>query len=158
MKTVEEWFELYGESHQNRTNKLIHYVCVPAILYAVLALLDGVSKPYYFDFPFSMALPLLFAGGCFYLMLNWRLGMVTLLLCFAMVATFHFYTHPKIQIMINLALFVVAWIFQFIGHKIEGKKPSFLQDILFLMIGPLWIVDHWTGQTLRDPQSIENQS
>jgi uncharacterized membrane protein YGL010W len=41
---------------------------------------------------------------------------------------------------LSIALFVLAWIGQFIGHKIEGKKPSFLDDLRFLLIGPLFVL------------------
>ena len=41
---------------------------------------------------------------------------------------------------LSLAIFIVAWIGQFIGHKIEGKKPSFFEDLQFLLIGPAWLL------------------
>jgi uncharacterized membrane protein YGL010W len=49
-------------------------------------------------------------------------------------------TFPGMLAYISLAVFVVAWIVQFYGHKIEGKKPSFLKDVQFLMIGPAWLM------------------
>ncbi len=149
MRTDSEWFSLYGESHQNRTNKLIHYFCVPIILYSVLGLLDALSQTPFLGLPVSMALPLLVGGGIFYLRMNWKLGLAALLVCFFMVASFRYYPGATQQLYIHLTLFVIAWTFQFIGHKIEGKKPSFIEDLAFLFIGPLWIIDQWTGQALR---------
>ena len=149
MKTDSQWFSLYGESHQNKTNKKIHYFCVPLILYNVLGIADAVSQSPYLDLPISLTLPLLIGGGLFYLLLNWKLGVVALATCYAMVVSLRFFPDPATQLYFHGASFVVAWIFQFIGHKIEGKKPSFLNDIVFLLIGPLWIIDQWTGHKLR---------
>ena len=42
--------------------------------------------------------------------------------------------------LVCLIIFVLSWIGQFIGHKIEGKKPSFLDDLKFLLIGPIWLI------------------
>ncbi len=47
---------------------------------------------------------------------------------------------PAMVLPLSVAIFVLAWIGQFIGHKIEGKKPSFLDDLRFLLIGPLFVL------------------
>jgi uncharacterized membrane protein YGL010W len=60
-------------------------------------------------------------------------------ICLA-VANFLNLTFPGMLWMISLGIFVIAWIIQFIGHEVEGKKPSFLKDIQFLMIGPAWLM------------------
>jgi uncharacterized membrane protein YGL010W len=60
-------------------------------------------------------------------------------ICLA-VANFLNLAFPGMLWMISLGIFVIAWIIQFIGHKVEGKKPSFLKDIQFLMIGPAWLM------------------
>lgn len=149
MRSDTQWFALYGESHQNKTNKKIHYICVPLILYNVLGIADAISQQPYLNLPYSLTLPILIGGGLFYLLLNWKLGAVTLSLCYAMIVSFRFYPDATTQFYLHLGSFAMAWIFQFIGHKIEGKKPSFLNDLVFLLIGPLWIVDQWTGHKLR---------
>ena len=41
---------------------------------------------------------------------------------------------------VALALFAVTWVFQFIGHRIEGKKPSFLEDLQYLLVGPVFLL------------------
>ena len=153
MRSDAEWFALYGESHQNKTNKMIHYVCVPAILYSVFGLLDALSQGSYLNLPVSLAIPLLIGGGIFYLRLNWKLGVVTLFICMTMVFSLRFYPSDVFQLRMHAAIFVIAWIFQFIGHKIEGKKPSFIEDLAFLFIGPLWIIDQWTGHSLRSAKA-----
>jgi uncharacterized membrane protein YGL010W len=60
-------------------------------------------------------------------------------LCLAL-ANYLAITFPGMLAYISLGVFVLAWIVQFYGHKIEGKKPSFLKDVQFLMIGPAWLM------------------
>jgi uncharacterized membrane protein YGL010W len=100
----------------------------------------------------SLAVPVLIGGGFFYLRMNWKLGVLALTVCFAMIVSLRFYPSAHQQLSIHLTIFLVAWVFQFIGHKIEGKKPSFIQDLAFLLIGPLWIMDQWTGHKLLSPE------
>jgi uncharacterized membrane protein YGL010W len=47
---------------------------------------------------------------------------------------------PALLLPVSIGVFVVSWIFQFIGHKIEGKKPSFLEDLQYLLVGPLFVL------------------
>ncbi len=148
MKSVQQWFSEYGESHQNGTNKMIHWICVPAIFWSVIGLLytvgffiEGVS--------FQLATPIIVLASLFYLRLNWKLAIGTIAFAFFCHTLARFmYESGKPLVEISLSVFVIAWIGQFIGHKIEGKKPSFLKDIQFLLIGPFWLmgfVYEWAG-------------
>lgn len=70
---------------------------------------------------------------------------MSIIMVFMMLLMEHFLYLTNIQFgrqswIIYLAVFVITWIFQFIGHKIEGKKPSFLKDLQFLLIGPIWLL------------------
>lgn len=128
----------YGESHQNPTNKLLHWLAVPTIVWCVLALIWSIPFP--FSVPYvnwcvivvalsliyyvTLSIPLAFAMAGFTGVSLWLIKSYALAL-------------PLWQF--ALILFVVAWIAQFWGHKIEGKKPSFFKDIQFLMIGPAWL-------------------
>jgi uncharacterized membrane protein YGL010W len=58
-------------------------------------------------------------------------------LCFTLI---YFWSQSEYFLASNIVIFVLAWIGQFVGHKIEGQKPSFLEDVQFLLIGPLWVV------------------
>ena len=144
MKTIEQWFHLYQQSHRNPVNKGIHYLCVPVIFYATLGILDAVSQPNFLNLsvlslPVSLGWVLVVLGGVFYLSLC---SIVALLgtLC-AVLCMLSFLLFPMTyQLWVCTGLFVVAWVLQLIGHKIEGRKPSFLNDLLFLLIGPLWIL------------------
>lgn len=142
--SIQQWFDLYGESHQNGTNKLIHWICVPTIFFCVIGLLASIPPaelPYIGRIPWAKLVMLIFLLG-FYLprsitltagMTLW--GFFCLWLCTRIMddAPWPLWT-------VSLVLFVAAWIGQFIGHRIEGKKPSFLDDLQFLLIGPAWLM------------------
>lgn len=135
MKTLEQWLQQYSVSHQNRTNQLIHKVCVPLILFSLLGMLWTVQVS---GIRLSWVVAIL--GMAFYI----RLGIKTsLLMLFQLAVCFtilYFWSQKTEALFVpNLGIFVVAWIGQFIGHKIEGAKPSFYEDLQFLLIGPLWV-------------------
>lgn len=148
MKTTDQWLTEYGESHQNHTNKLMHWVCVPLIMFSIIGLLWSVP------FPFAASLPMPFAAFInwgtlflafalfFYLRLSWSMFLGMLLIATAM-AIGNYYLAQNIILplwAVSLLIFSGAWVGQFIGHKIEGKKPSFFKDLQFLLIGPAWLL------------------
>lgn len=136
----------YGESHRNATNKLIHWIAVPAIFWTIVALLWAAPVPDAFAaVPYlNWATLALLLTVIYYFALSWPLaiGMVLFtLLCFALIEAYlaaPLFGLPLWQFAIGV--FVIAWVFQFIGHKIEGKKPSFFKDVQFLLIGPAWLM------------------
>lgn len=143
-KTADEWFEAYGESHQNPTNKKIHWVCIPLIVMSLIGLLWGVAAP---GMPWlNLGVALVVGSVVYYLSLSPKLAAGMLAVTAAMVAgVLGLQQLEPIGIPLwasSLAIFVLAWVGQFIGHKIEGKKPSFFEDLQFLMIGPLWLLGH----------------
>ena len=144
-KTADQWFAEYGESHQDHTNEIIHWICVPVIFYSVLGLVWAVPVPAAWDEQapwFNWALAGMALGMVFYVRLSPPLSaglFLFMAVCFGVLATLdHFAPWPVWQICGGL--FVLAWIGQFIGHKIEGKKPSFFKDVVFLLIGPAWLM------------------
>ncbi len=137
MKTLDQWFAEYGESHQNRTNQIIHKVCVPLIFFSVVGFLLLI--------PYSLG-PIRVGELVIALALGWYLTLgpkafvlmlVQLVVCYA---AFYAIGQMTYQLIPLLVIFVLAWIGQFIGHKIEGKKPSFFKDLQFLLVGPLWVL------------------
>ena len=122
------WLQRYAESHQHPTNKRIHHICVPLIFMTIVGFL--------FNLNLNFALLISLLVSVFY----WRLGIKPLLLFWAIlgisvaIVRILSITNP-----ILLLIFILAWVGQFIGHKIEGAKPSFFTDIKFLLIGPLWV-------------------
>lgn len=127
----------YGESHQNVTNKQLHMICVPAIMLSTLGMIAAIPTPWNGSFNFAHVLVLL--ASIYYAQFrNFALlaGIwILTFACFLIISTFGEYRFE-----VSIAIFVIAWIGQFIGHKIEGKKPSFFEDIFFLLIGPLWVL------------------
>jgi len=142
MRTLEQWLEAYGEDHQNPTNQLIHKVCVPLIMMSLLGLLWMIPMPEATrGIPF-LNVATLFMAGClvFYTVLSPLFAAAMLFLASAMLYVVSLIATTGLPFKICVGIFVVAWIGQFVGHKIEGKKPSFLTDLQFLLIGPLWVI------------------
>ncbi|MCW5898373.1 MAG: DUF962 domain-containing protein [Flavobacteriales bacterium] len=139
-RSMQEWFDAYGVSHQNPTNKLVHWVCVPTIYFCVTGLLWSIPVPGASDGIVAKVVVALV--GIFYarLSLSIMLGMMAFSIGCLFLAAWIDRTAPWPLWAVCLTLFVLAWIGQFIGHKIEGKKPSFFEDLQFLMIGPAWLM------------------
>jgi len=143
-RSIDDWLNEYGESHQNPTNKKLHWVCVPLITACVLALFGEIPLPSMIRrFPYVNGATLLVAGSLvFYARLSAPLAIGMFLfsgsLLFGIAVLDSWTTIPIWQI--ALFVFAVAWVGQFIGHSIEGKKPSFFKDIQFLLIGPVWLL------------------
>ena len=165
MKNIQDWFSEYGESHQNKTNKLIHWICIPLIFWSIIALLSLIPDTLLnvFNNPFINDLIhwgtfVIFLGLLFYLRLSISifLGMLvfSLLVLLDVYLTVYLFDAHKywglfkslemdgdlFLLILSIIVFIGSWILQFIGHKIEGKKPSFLKDIQFLLIGPAWLL------------------
>ncbi len=146
-RKIENLLEAYSESHQNATNKLIHWFCVPIIFFSIYGLIRSIPVPDYFKeiSPFfNWATFALYFALIYYVFLSipiffgflvWTLFVVVI--NEYLLHQFGFYNF----LWFSIGLFVIAWIGQFIGHKIEGKKPSFLKDIQFLLIGPAWLMN-----------------
>lgn len=145
MRSAQSWFDEYGESHLNPVNKRIHWVCVPLIFWSVIALLWEIPVPAVF---FSVPFPLNWAVLVTIAVLIWYLALSTALaagvfifsaLCLWLAWALDSWAARPLWL-IAVIVFVGAWIGQFIGHQIEGKKPSFFQDVQFLLIGPAWLL------------------
>ncbi|PWF45101.1 Mpo1 family 2-hydroxy fatty acid dioxygenase [Massilia glaciei] len=121
----------YAESHRNHTNEIIHFVCVPAIVFSLLGMVWSVN--------WSAAVALC-AGALFYYLKLSKAFALGMLVMAALMLGLLSAMPPGSVLPLSIAIFVVAWIGQFIGHEIEGKKPSFLDDLRFLLIGPLFVL------------------
>ena len=156
MRKIDQLFAEYAESHQNQTNKFIHWICVPLIFFTIVGFISLIPAPH-FCAPFFGCISIasivaLFLVTIFYFTLSWKISLIMLLIMllmehFAYAINVHFKENSWI---IYLSIFVITWIFQFIGHKIEGKKPNFLKDLQFLLIGPIWLL-HFILKKIRIP-------
>jgi len=143
MKTIQQWLSEYGESHQDHTNKTIHWICVPAIFFSITGLLYGVKLPFNISgIPINVAMIVLALVTLYYIRLSKTLWIGLLLFAVLCLWLCNLIEQSNILPLwlFSIIVFVVAWIGQFYGHKIEGKKPSFLKDIQFLLIGPAWLM------------------
>jgi uncharacterized membrane protein YGL010W len=153
MRKIDQLLSEYGESHQNVTNKTIHWICVPLIFFSVVGLIAAIPSgflrntfgPYANWATITMILVLIY-----YISLS-----IPLTVGMGLFAFLCLYLANSISIfaplwLVCIIIFVVAWIGQFYGHKIEGKKPSFLKDLQFLLIGPAWLM-HFIYRRLGIP-------
>ena len=143
MKTIQQWLAEYGESHQNETNETIHWICVPTIFFSLIGLLYSVKLPLHMvGVQINMAWIVLLFTIFYYSSLSKTLWIGMLIFAIICLGLCHLITKADfipIWLLCGI-LFVAAWIIQIYGHKIEGKKPSFLNDIQFLLIGPAWLM------------------
>lgn len=144
MRTAEQWLQEYGESHRHATNKTLHWICVPIIVVSLIGLLWSLPTPA----SWREISPLLNWGSLFlvasvlyYMLISVSLALgMALFVALVMLSIMGLQNLPWPLWSVCVALFVFAWIGQFIGHYYEGKRPSFFKDIQFLMIGPLWLL------------------
>ena len=130
-RKVDRLLAHYGESHQNPTNEAIHMVAIPAIMLSIVGLLFALH-------PWA-AYAFVAASLVYYATLHSPAFLVTMLLgTVALLTAVH--ALGDLVFPVSAATFVVAWVFQFIGHKIEGKKPSFFEDLQYLWVGPLFVL------------------
>jgi uncharacterized membrane protein YGL010W len=143
-RAIDRWFDSYSGDHRNAINQRIHVVAVPAILWSVIALLWCIPVPPGGWFKPGIFAALAMVGACmFYFRASRALGVGMFALFVAMSAVTWWINvafGTRTLAWLAIGVFVVAWIAQFIGHKIEGRKPSFLTDLTYLLIGPAWVV------------------
>ena len=147
MKTLQQWYDEYAVSHQNKTNQLIHYFCVPAIFFSLVGMLMSIPSTF-LESIFKINNPIfenwatiiLVFALIFYIRISFSMFIKILffsILC--LIGNYYLSTFLPL-FYTSLVIFIIAWIGQFYGHKLEGKKPSFLKDLQFLLIGPAWVI------------------
>jgi len=130
MRRVDDLFARYAESHRDPRNKAIHWVCVPLITWSMLAILWWFSP--------VAAYVLIGVAMLFYLRLSITIAIGMLVVTALMVVPLSQLGDATLPVAI--AVFVAAWVGQFVGHRIEGRKPSFVEDLRFLLVGPAWLL------------------
>jgi uncharacterized membrane protein YGL010W len=129
-RKVDQLLAHYGSSHQNPTNELIHFIAIPLIMLSLCGLMFALHPWVAYAFiAASMVYYLRLSMVFFVSMSIWSLIILALL-----------HAMGTQVLMISVAIFIGAWIIQFVGHKIEGKKPSFFEDLQYLWVGPLFVL------------------
>ncbi|WP_288368551.1 Mpo1-like protein [uncultured Alcanivorax sp.] len=137
-RSMNDWLNAYGESHQNPTNKKVHFLCVPVIFFTIVGFLWALPAPLFTGF--WACLTLVFVT-LYYARLSIPIAVGMLAFSLLCLAGLSLIAAAGISVwLFSLVVFILAWIGQFWGHKVEGQKPSFFEDIQYLMIGPAWIM------------------
>ena len=147
MSSIQEWLDAYGVSHKNKINKVIHWFCVPLIMISLLGLLSLIKFSIEFNndiYCISIAHILVVSALFFYLRLSLSISLGMFIVSFIFLFIIYqfelLFSNSNQLIIFYTSIFIASWIGQFIGHKIEGVKPSFFEDIQFLLIGPAWLL------------------
>jgi uncharacterized membrane protein YGL010W len=131
-RRVDQLLAHYGESHRNPSNELIHYAAIPLIMLSIVGLIYAIHP--------LAACAFIAASLIYYIRLSVAFTLVMSVI--SIIGLGLVYLMGDYRIAICASVFVVAWIFQFIGHHIEGKKPSFFEDVQYLWVGPLFVLSH----------------
>ncbi len=129
-RRVDTLISHYGSSHTHPTNELIHFIAIPLIMLSLCGLIYALSP---------IALYVFIAASLVYYA---RLSVVFLISMMVWSAAIIWMVEGMGSKLVtaSVAIFVGAWILQFIGHKLEGKKPSFFEDVQYLWVGPLFVL------------------
>jgi uncharacterized membrane protein YGL010W len=141
MKTLLDHLSQYAAYHRNPRNIATHFVGIPMIVLAVVILLSRPASGSLGPWVLSPALFFALLSSVYYLRLDLGLGVamtIFLGLCLQVAAGFAAFD-TSVWLGWGVGLFVVGWAIQFVGHYFEGKKPAFVDDIMGLMIGPLFV-------------------
>jgi uncharacterized membrane protein YGL010W len=137
MQSIEALFADYASYHQTPGNKAFHRIGIPLIMLTLIGMLTQVKLFLLGGVQYDVAMLLIAAASAYYFVVEWRLALPMIA-----VSILFYYLGAAIPLLINVALFVLGWIFQFIGHKVyEHKNPAFFRNFLHLLVGPLWILN-----------------
>ena len=143
MRDLTQWLNDYGASHQNHVNQKLHKVSVPGIFLSVVGLFWTIPSVSIFGFNFNWVYLAIIPVMIFYIRLSLSVFLMMLgftLACISLIWSLDILQLPVF--LISLSLFTLLWLMQFIGHKIEGRKPSFWDNFWFILVGPIWVFRH----------------
>ena len=144
MKTADQWFDEYARSHTNSINLVLHWICVPLIVLSLVGLLWSLPVPLAFreiSPVLNWGTTFLMAAVVYYFIISLSLAFGILPFIIIVVAGILWLETLSFPLWGSSgAIFLAARIGQFIGHILEGRKPSFFKDLQFLMIGPMWLL------------------
>ena len=149
-RLIDIYFAQYSEHHQNPANKLIHWICVPLIVFSIFGLVWAIPFPHlkflgiyngYFNWASFLLAFVIYYYYKLSPVLSYFMLFVLMGLSYGIIelAGWQKAGGPALWL-VCLVIFVLSWMGQFIGYKIEGKRPSFMDDLKFLLIGPVWLL------------------
>jgi uncharacterized membrane protein YGL010W len=133
MPDVRALFADYASYHQTKGNKAFHRLGIPLIMLTLIGMLVRVKLAANVD----AAMLLIAIATIYYFVVEWRLaiGMLAVSIAF-------YFLGAWMPLWLNIALFVLGWIFQFVGHSVyEHRNPAFFRNFVHLLVGPLWILN-----------------
>ena len=137
MQQIEALFDDYGSHHTTAGNKLFHRLGIPMIMLTLIGMLTRVVLVETSGFRLDAAMILIALSTIYYLTLEWRLALAMLV-----VSVLFYFAGAALPMSVNAALFILGWIFQFIGHSVyEKRQPAFMRNMVHLLVGPLWILN-----------------
>jgi uncharacterized membrane protein YGL010W len=137
MQDINALFADYAAYHQTAGNKFFHRLGIPMIMFSLIGMLTQVPLVDVATVKIDLAMILIAAATAYYFVIEWRLA-----IAMVAVSVAFYFIGAAIPLAINAVLFVLGWIFQFIGHKVyEHKNPAFFRNFVHLLIGPLWILN-----------------
>lgn len=137
MQDIQALFADYAAYHQTAGNKFFHRLGIPMIMFSLIGMLTQVPLLDVATVKIDLAMILIAAAAAYYFVIEWRLAIAMIAVSIAF-----YFIGATLSVWINAALFVLGWIFQFIGHKVyEHKNPAFFRNFVHLLIGPLWILN-----------------
>ena len=143
MRGTAYWFDEYAVSHRHPVNKALHWICIPLIVWSLIGLLWSLPAPGRAQLDYAnWASYAVAAAVLYYALLSMPLALGVLPVLAAMLFSVDALSQlARVPLWaVSVAVFVLAWLGQFIGHAIEGKRPSFFKDVQFLLIGPIWLL------------------
>jgi len=148
MKPIQTWYEEYAESHQNAVNQRIHFVCVPLIFFSIVGLFMSIPNTVLVELTgkedlliSNWAIVAMILPSIFYLRLSLKVFFRMIVFAFLCMVANDLLSEYVNLLWFSVIVFALAWVGQFYGHHLEGKKPSFLKDLQFLLIGPAWVFE-----------------
>jgi uncharacterized membrane protein YGL010W len=138
------WLDSYADDHRHPLNQRLHEICVPLILWSAIALLWTVPVPALLGRPGFWSVAAQVLAFAWYWKHSRRLGgaMFVLFVVLDLLTAWLFGTWGASMLRWSaLAVFAMAWVGQFVGHAVEGRRPSFLTDLSYLLVGPAWLMD-----------------
>ena len=145
MQDIHALFADYASFHQTKGNKALHRLGIPMIMLSLIGMLVRVPLVE----GANLAMLLIAAATIYYLVIEWRLALPMLAVSIAM-----YFLGAALPMWANAVLFVLGWIFQFIGHRVyEKKNPAFFRNFVHLLVGPLWILNDLIPVVKGTPQT-----